>query len=110
LVIAPEVPRNACSFLLAGSIKLIRRDPRWECLVTFADTWQGHTGSVYLAANWQPAGETVAEDTWVDPVTGRMVARKAGGHTRTKAEMEALGYVRVGRFVRKRFVYVLKMR
>jgi hypothetical protein len=37
-----------------------------------------------------------------------MVARKAGPHTRTKAEMEALGYKMIGRYARFRFGMQIK--
>lgn len=37
LVISPDVPKNACSFLLSRSIKLIDKIC-WHCLVTYADT------------------------------------------------------------------------
>ncbi len=103
MVILPEVPRNACTFLLSRSRKLIDRR-LWPCLVTYADTWRGHTGAIYLADNWKPCGLTKPERTYV--VDGRMVARKAGGRTRTHAEMLALGALCVGSFAKHKFVMV----
>jgi hypothetical protein len=41
LVIQPNSPRNACSFLLSKSVRLIDRK-RWHTLVTYADKWRGH--------------------------------------------------------------------
>lgn len=102
LAIDPDVPQNAASFLIARSIKLIRADKRWRFLLTYADTWQGHTGAIYRATNWTPLGLTTPEATWVDG-EGRMVARKAGPKTRTKDEMLALGYKMIGRFSKARF-------
>lgn len=102
LVIVPEAPSNAASFLIGGSIDLIRRDGRWRCLVTYADEWQGHTGTIYRATNWEYMGPTTPEATFVD-ADGRMVARKAGPKTRTRSEMAALGYQEVGRFARHKF-------
>ncbi len=106
MAIAPEVPTNAASFLLAESIKLIRATRKWAMLVTFADSWQGHEGGVYRAANWIPAGQTKPERTYIDR-NGKMVCRKAGPKTRTQAEMEALGCECVGTFTRRRFLYPL---
>ena len=40
LVIVPDMPRNACSFLIARSKRMIDSG-RWECLLTYADEWQG---------------------------------------------------------------------
>lgn len=103
LVIKPRVPQNACSFLLAGSMKQIDRG-RWPCLVTYADEWQGHDGTIYRASNWRELPMTKAEPTFVKD--GRMIARKAGGHTRTRAEMEALGAKMIGRFAKHKFVHI----
>lgn len=103
LVLAPEVPKNGATFLLARSARLI--DPvRWPCLVTYADTWQGHTGHIYKAAGWAYAGLTKPERAF--QIKGRMVARKAGPKTRTTAEMEALGAICIGSFPKHKFVQV----
>lgn len=104
LVIAPGVPKNACSFLLARSRKLIDRD-RWPCLVTYADEGQEHDGGIYRADGWEYVGKTAPEATFV--LDGRMVARKAGPKTRTRAEMEAMGAECVGKFPRHKFIRTL---
>lgn len=101
LVIVPSVPKNACTFLLARSRKLIDR-ALWPCLVTYADEWRGHTGAIYRADNWQYIGKTRAERVYV--VNGRMTARKAGPHTRTHAEMLALGAELIGSFSKHKYV------
>lgn len=106
LVVAPGVPRGGASFLLGGSIRLIRASGEWDCLVTYADEGQGHTGAIYLASNWTPAGATTPETTWVD-ATGRLVARKRGPRTLTNAEMSARGYLAAGRFAKRKFVFPL---
>ena len=102
LVIAPGVPKNACTFLLSRSMRAICRK-RWPCFVTYADEWQGHSGTIYRASNWVAAGRTSPEATFV--LDGRMLARKAGPKTRTRAEMEALGAVLVGRFSKHKFIH-----
>lgn len=103
LVIEPDVPLNAASFLLARSRRLIDRE-RWPCLVTYADEWQGHDGGIYKADNWDFVGRTKLEPTFT--VNGRMVSRKAGPRTRTRKEMLALGAVHVGSFARLKFVRI----
>lgn len=103
LVIHPSVPKNACSFLMAHSMRMIDRE-KWPCLVTYADEWQGHTGAIYLATGWKFVGNTAPEATF--QLDGRMVARKAGPKTRTRAEMEAIGAVMVGRFSKRKFIHV----
>ncbi|MBZ9706092.1 hypothetical protein LB543_05080 [Mesorhizobium sp. ESP7-2] len=103
LVIAPDVPKNAATFLLARSRKLI--DPlRWPCLVTYADQWRGHTGAIYKADNWQYVGLTQPERTYI--VKGRMTSRKTASKTRTHAEMLALGAEMIGSFRKHKFIRV----
>ena len=100
LVILPDVPKNACTFLLARSRKLI--DPKlWPCLVTYADDWQGHRGAIYRADNWTYCGKTKPERTYC--INGRMTSRKAGPKSRTHAEMLALGAEMVGTFAKHKF-------
>lgn len=101
LVIAPGVPKNAATFLLSRSRKLIDRE-KWPCLVTYADEWRGHTGAIYELDNWAPTGRTAPEATFT--LDGRMIARKAGPKTRTRADMAALGAVMVGRFAKRKYV------
>jgi len=103
LVMRPESPKNACTFLLSRSCKLIPKD-RWPCLVTYADTWRGHTGGIYRAANWDYKGLTNPEETFT--IKGEMVARKAGRRTRTRGQMLALGAESHGRHARHKFVLI----
>lgn len=100
LAIDPAAPRNAASFLLARSRKLIDRTA-WPCLVTYADEWRGHTGAIYRADNWEYMGRTKPERVYVR--NGRMLARKAGAITRTHADMLALGAECIGSFAKHKF-------
>lgn len=100
LVLIPGLPTNSASYLLARSRALIDRT-RWPTLVTYADECQGHKGSIYRADNWEYLGLTGAEARW--ELNGRMVARKAGPRTRTKAEMQGLGATMVGRCRKHKF-------
>lgn len=101
LVIAPGVPKNACSFLLSKSVRLID-SKRWPCLVTYADTWRGHSGAIYRACGWSYLGLTNPEATYT--LNGVMVARKAGPRTRTHSEMLALGARFEGRHAKHKFI------
>lgn len=104
LVILPDTPKNAATFLLANSVKLIRRDARFVSLVTYADESQGHTGGIYRAANWDYVGRTGPYPRWIDPASdNRQVAPKATVN-RTKAQMEALGYVKSGSFHKHKYI------
>ena len=102
MVLIPGTPKNACSFLLAKSVRAIRTDGRFVALVTYADESQGHTGGVYKAAGWDYIGRTGPYPRWLD-ASGKQVAPKATKN-RTKAEMEALGHKKTGSFHKHKYV------
>jgi hypothetical protein len=77
LVVAPEAPKNAASFLLSKSMRLIDRKA-WPVLMTYADSAQGHTGAIYRATNWQYDGIGGAL-TYVNPATGEQRSSLGGG-------------------------------
>jgi hypothetical protein len=100
LAIRPDVPKNAASFLISKSVKLIDRT-RWHTLISYADSWRGHTGAIYRAAGWEYCGQTQPQRCYT--LNGRMTARKAGPYTRTHQEMLELGCQYEGSFSKARF-------
>jgi hypothetical protein len=104
LAVHPDAPRNAASFLLGGSMRLIDRK-RWPRLLTYADTGRGHTGAIYRATNWICLGEVRAGDVWVHSTTGEQRGRKRGPRTWTVAEMLAAGFVRQPQLPKIKFVH-----
>lgn len=102
LAVRPDVPRNAASFLMAASIRAIKSEGKWVSLVTYADTFKGHTGAIYRATNWAYVGLSKGSPRWEDE-TGRQVARKST-KSRNDAEMRALGLRMVGTFGKHKFV------
>ena len=107
-VLDPTVPQNGASFLLARSSRRIKQSGEWDCLVTYADEWQGHVGTMYIAAGWEYVGLTRPERVYT--LNGRMVARKAGPRTRTHSEMLALGAECVGAFRKHKFRLLIAAR
>lgn len=106
LVVAPGEPQNAAGMLLGQSERLVRRDPRWALLVTYADQAQGHAGTIYKATNWTPDGLTKPEPRWAD-ASGAQVS-KVSTKSRTVAQMLAAGCVRLPPSSKLRFVKVLR--
>lgn len=100
MVILPDAPRNAASFLLSHSIKLLPE--RYHTLVTYADTWQGHTGAIYKATNWYYDGLTEPKAVYVDEF-GAMISTRKGNKTLTNEEMGK--YKFVGFYRKHRFIY-----
>jgi hypothetical protein len=105
LVIHPQVPSNACSFLLGRSIRMID-SKKWKCLVTYADTYQNHTGIIYKASNWQYLGLTKPSPVWVDS-NGKMMGKKRGAKNLTSSQMERNGFKKIGDFPKHKFRYIL---
>jgi len=95
LVIAPLVPKNACSFLLSRSIKLIDCK-NWHCLVTYADTWQEHDGTIYKASNWEYMGLTAPSSVFIK--NQKMMGRKRGGKNISKEKLIQNGFIEIGKF------------
>lgn len=93
LVVVPGEPQNVASMLIAGSLRRLKKDGRYDTVITFADQAQGHTGAIYRATNAEYLGLSRPEAYWVDLKTGATVSRKAT-RSRTVAEMRALGLER----------------
>jgi len=106
LVVHPVVPKNGASFLMASSMKLIDSS-KWECLVTYADKWQGHTGAIYKATNWEYMGETKPSPVFVNE-DGVMMGRKRAGKNLTVKELNELGFKNMGNHIKHKFRFVLK--
>jgi hypothetical protein len=93
VVVVPGQPKNVASMLVSRALRQTRKDKRYDTVVTYADTAEGHTGAIYRATNAEYLGLTKPKAYWIDPATGRRVAAKAT-RTRTVAQMRALGYER----------------
>lgn len=91
-VLDPSVPFNGASFLLGRSMRRIDRG-RWPVLLTYADTSEGHIGTIYKATNWECLGPVPAGDVWVNQL-GEQRGRKRGGRNYLASEMRALGFNR----------------
>lgn len=100
LAIEPNAPKNAATYLIMNSVRLIDRS-RWHTLVSYADGWRGHSGKIYYAAGWEYCGET--EPIAAYTIGGRLRSIKSGDNTRTHAEMIALGARFEGKFKKHRF-------
>lgn len=105
MVLLPSAPKNAASFLLSKSVSLL--DSRWKCLVTYADTWQGHTGDVYRSSGWVYKGETAP--SWVYTKDGRMGAPKSGKVNFSHKTMIERGFTPLGKFSKHKFVKIRRV-
>lgn len=90
LVVVPGEPQNAAGMLIAALLHQLRREGRYDRVLTYADMAQGHTGVVYRATNAKFLGMSEPEPYWVDLASGVRVSRKSTV-SRTNAQMRALG-------------------
>lgn len=104
LFIDDEVPANAETFLIAATVKAIRKaHPSVKMLVSYADPSAGHAGTIYKAANWKADGRTDQErktPRFDYAANGRRYSRRA--HVPVGAVVE-----RIPRVSKHRFVMVL---
>lgn len=102
LAIEDDIPRNAESFLVGRSIRLIRADGRYNTLITFADDFARHTGGIYHALGFEYLGPSKEGHTWVN-AEGVRRGKKRGPRNLTNAEMEAEGFTLVSEDIKHRF-------
>lgn len=107
LAVDDTAPQNTTSMLVGRSIRALHASRRWVALLTYADTSQGHAGTIYRATNWIDCGLTKPKERWIDPRDGRQVSTKMGPKTRSRVEMLALGYESQGRHRKHAFVLPL---
>lgn len=105
LVIVPDTPKNACSFLLSQSVKMINKK-YWHCLVTYADTWQNHSGTIYKACNWEYMGLTKPSPVFQND-DGKMMGRKRADKNFTLQEMTDLNFKSMGNFPKHKFRLII---
>ncbi len=107
LVVAPEVPKNGASFLIASSMRLIDTE-RWHCLLTYADTWQNHSGQIYKATNWEYLGLTQPYMIYQNKeglVRGKKRVCKNQKLT-DNIDLESRGFVKQGKFPKHKYRYI----
>jgi len=93
VVVAPGQPKNLASMLVGGVLRQTATDGRYDTVLTYADTAEGHTGQIYRATNAEYLGLSRPKAYWIDPASGARVSQKATKN-RTAAEMRAAGYIR----------------
>jgi hypothetical protein len=106
LVVVPGTPKNAATFLLARSQNML--SVQWQCLLTYADTWRGHTGTIYRAAGWEYLGLTKPTKIYVKDE--RLISRKSGPTNRSHNDMLSLGATCLGSFPKHRYRKIVMRR
>jgi hypothetical protein len=74
LWMADDLPRNSESYFIAWCLRQIRKQAPTTILISYADTKQGHVGTVYQATNWTYTGTSIPFED-VDGQSGQRVKR-----------------------------------
>jgi hypothetical protein len=104
--------KNLLTQAISAAVDVIRRLESPDALVSYADPNAGHKGGVYRAASWLYHGKSEEVRTYRDTL-GNTVARRAfhsGKQGKTKAQIEALGYVEIKLPGKERFVRPISKR
>lgn len=106
--------KNLMSKIISTSVRLLKRDfPEISHLVSFADTAQGHTGSIYRASNWQYAGSTGYSHKYVDK-SGLEIKKKTVYNRAIALGMKEREYAEANKLKKERIPeklkFILKLR
>lgn len=110
--------KNLISWLLSKVMKFIIKDfPNIIAIVSFADTEQGHDGTVYKAANWIESGKTAPSYYYINN-DGKKIKKKTffdwiknNGMKGEKTEFEVaneLDFKKIKTAPKIRFIYYLR--
>ena len=58
MVVIKGIQKNACTFMMAKALKVLKKEYGYKVVVSYADPYHGHIGIVYQAANWNYVGKT----------------------------------------------------
>lgn len=106
-------PKNTESWFLGSCLRLLKSLQKWDAIVTYADSTEGHTGIIYKACNFELLGITREnyhyETACFKRVHKRQVwdrAKSAG--VRELAQATSEGLLKVPELPKFKFVYRLK--
>lgn len=107
LVLLDEVPKNSESFFISRALKLLKSDrPYYRAVLSFADSTEGHVGTIYQACNALYCGTTSSATFFLDE-TGRLRHPRQNGLNITKERAAERGWTPVKRGAKHRYLFLL---
>lgn len=107
LVLLDRVPKNAESFFISRALKLLKFDrPYYKAVLSFADSTQGHVGTIYQACNALYCGTTASATFYLD-ADGRLRHPRQNGVNITRDMAKEKGWSPVRRGAKHRYLFLL---
>jgi hypothetical protein len=107
MAIHPDAPQNTATYFISRALDALKEHrPQYTAILSFADTTEGHDGTVYQAANADYTGMT-APTTFYEDSTGRLRAPRQDGTNITHAEATRRDWTPVKRKAKHRYVFWL---
>ena len=107
LHILDVTPRNAETYFISRCLRLLVKDrPQTRGVISFADSTQGHRGTIYRASNFWRCGTTGAAWFYTDQ-SGRLRHPRQNGVNITKDDALSRGWKPVRRGAKNRYVYIV---
>ena len=107
LAIKPECPQNTASWLIENGLRELKKyKPKYRAVISFADTTEGHDGTIYQATNAIYYGMT-DESTFYRDQDGRLRNPRQCGENITLEKAEDRGWTPEKRESKHRYLYLL---
>lgn len=107
LHILDVTPRNAESWFISRCLKLLKKDkPNIKAVLSFADSTEGHEGTIYKATNAYFIG-TTGRATFYRDATGRLRHPRQCGVNITKDTAKQLRWKAEKRGAKNRYLFLL---
>lgn len=107
LFIEDGTPTNTESWFIARALRGLKEyKPKYNAVISFSDSTEGHVGTIYQASNAWYCGKTGRARFWRDP-EGRLRHPRQGGHNVTPEEAEEKGWTAEMRGAKNRYLFFL---
>ena len=106
-VLVDEAPRNTESWFLVRALRHLKsaRPSAWA-VTSFADSTEGHIGTIYQATNAMYGGMTGVATQYVDQ-DGRLRSDRSNGRRITRRVADQRGWTPIRREAKHRYVFLL---
>lgn len=100
-------PKNTESWFISKCLKMLKKDrPKTKGVISFADTTQGHQGTIYQATNFYYIGKTSSATFYLDE-SGRLRHPRQNGINISTEDAKSRGWKPVKRFAKNRYLYII---